>query len=312
MRTVAFVGGGSQIAKDLILAWAAEGRTGMQLYVRDLEAAEAWLKAKGLRGSCTASLHSDYGREDHDAVINFVGPGFPQHTADAGASVFDLTLQFDDMVLRGLRQRPDRRYIFLSSGAVYGSAGFQEPAGAGTMACVPVNAVTPKDYYGVAKLHAEARHRAQARLAITDLRVFNYFTRTQDLASRTFITDMLRAARDGAVFQASPDYIVRDYLHPQDFRRLVDCVLAAPPRNEALDCYTRQPVDKPTLLEAMRKEFGLQHVLTAAADVPVNATGLKPYYYSLNRKAAEIGYEPAYTALEGLLIESRAALGRGA
>lgn len=42
-------------------------------------------------------------------------------------SIFDVTLRFDEMVLNYLKNHPACRYLFLSSGAAYGS-GFNEPA----------------------------------------------------------------------------------------------------------------------------------------------------------------------------------------
>jgi nucleoside-diphosphate-sugar epimerase len=306
MRHVAILGASSQIARDLILSFAAQGEVEPLLYVRDVEATRQWLARHAL--SFAVAPYAEYGLVPHDAVINFVGVGDPQRAAAMGASIFSVTQQFDDLVMAGLRQHPERRYIFLSSGAAYGST-FLEPANADTVAHIAINALPPQEYYAVAKLHAEARHRSEPGLAITDLRVFNYFSRTQDLNARFFITDILRAIRDGVTLRTSADYMVRDFLHPSDFHRLVTCVLAAPPRNMALDCYTRAPVDKPALLAAMSEHFGLVAEIAPATAVAVNATGAKPHYYSLNRKAAEIGYQPVHSSLEGLLLESRAILG---
>ena len=35
----------------------------------------------------------------------------------------------------------------------------------------------------------------------------------------------------------------------------------------------------------------------------VNATGRKPFYYSENRDATQIGYSPRYDSLEGIIKE---------
>jgi hypothetical protein len=35
----------------------------------------------------------------------------------------------------------------------------------------------------------------------------------------------------------------------------------------------------------------------------MNATGKKPLYYSLNKKAADFGYEPQYSSMDGLIKE---------
>jgi nucleoside-diphosphate-sugar epimerase len=245
---------------------------------------------------------SGFGEQDFDAVINFVGAGDPAQIAAMGSSILDITLHFDGMVLNYLESHPACRYLFLSSGAAYGS-NFSEPARRDTPATIKINDLAPHEWYGVAKLHAECRHRAHPGLCIFDIRVFNYFSRSQDIDARFLITDMLRAIRDKTVLKTSPDYIVRDYLHPADFHALVNALLAAPANNAAVDCYSKAPIDKPSLLAAMRENFGLNYEVTDQP-VGINATGSKSHYYSENRRAAEFGYTPALTSLEGVLSEA--------
>ena len=225
-----------------------------------------------------------------------------------GNSIFEVTLRFDEMVLKYLKTHPACRYLFLSSGAAYGSS-FTEPARRDTPATIAINNLAPHEWYGIAKLYAECRHRALPDLAIFDIRVFNYFSRTQDIAARFLITDILRAIRDNAVLKTSPSYIVRDFLHPADFHNLVSALLAAPAANTAVDCYTRAAIDKPSLLKSMKDKFGLQYEVTEAG-TSVNATGSKTNYYSLNTKAADFGYQPTLTSLEGVLQETEAILQR--
>ncbi|MGK5057736.1 NAD-dependent epimerase/dehydratase family protein [Janthinobacterium sp. LB2P49] len=309
MKHVAILGASSQIAKDMIRLMAQQEDTCMQLYVRDLVPVQQWLGQLGLGGRCTLHLYEAYGQHEHDAVINFVGVGDPQRAAWMGASIFGITQQYDDMVMAGLMQHPHRRYIFLSSGAAYGST-FLEPAGPKTQAAISINSLTPQEYYSVAKLYAECRHRAHPELAITDIRIFNCFSRTQDIAARFFITDIVRAIRDNTVLQTSPDYMVRDFMHPEDFHQLVNCILNGPRRNGPVDCYTLAPVDKPTLLEAMQLQFGLQYEFVGTAATVVNATGTKPHYYSLNRQAEALGYLPVYSSLDCVTKETASILGR--
>lgn len=308
MSRIALLGASSKIARDLILSYAARGQAGrLLLYVRDVARAEQWLAAQGLAGQCTLREYGQYGSEAHDAVLNFVGIGDPVKTAQMGGDIFTITRQYDEMVLSALIDAPQRRYIFLSSGAAYGSR-FEQPADENTPAIVPLNAMGPQDFYGLAKLATEGRHRALPQFAITDLRVFNYFSRSQELEARFFITDILRAIRDGSVLRTSSGYMVRDYLHPQDFYQMVECVLAGPAQNQVLDCYSKEPVDKPALLQAMQERFGLQYEVVQEAGV--TATGAKPHYYSVNRRAAPLGYQPSLTSIEGIMLESAALLGR--
>jgi nucleoside-diphosphate-sugar epimerase len=72
-------------------------------------------------------------------------------------------------------------------------------------------------------------------------------------------------------------------------------------------CLQQAPIDKPTLLAVMQKEFGLQHEIVQMG-AGVNATGGKPHYYSLNTRAAGFGYFPALTSLQGVLEEAAHAL----
>ena len=307
MSSIAIVGASSQIAKDLIRSFAAAGRSALLLYVRNLDTTKAWVADQNLEAVCTVHGYEAYGELSHEVVINFVGVGDPQRAAEMGASILEITASFDDMVLTELARNPDRRYLFISSGAAYGNA-FAEPVTASTQAVVAINNIQPKDFYATAKLYAEVRHRARPNLAIIDLRVFNMFSNTQTIESRFFITDIVRAIRDQRTLQTTAEYVVRDFMHPDDFHRFVECLLAAPPANCAVDCYSREPIDKPALLQAMAERFGLCYEVVGDTTDRDNATGRKPYYYSLNRKASEFGYQPVWSSLDCILAETTAIL----
>ncbi|MBV5330123.1 MAG: NAD-dependent epimerase/dehydratase family protein [Chlorobium sp.] len=303
---IAILGATSQIARDLIVSFSAEADKHLHLFARRPEAVMKWLVSVGLPGRYPVDVFSGIANHEFDAVINFVGVGNPAQAVAMGNSIFDITLRFDELALNYLQIHPTCRYLFLSSGAAYGSD-FNEPVICNTTAVVAINNLAPQEWYGAAKLHAECRHRAHPEFPIIDIRVFNYFSRTQDLSARFLITDILRAIRDKAVLKTSPDYIVRDFLHPSDFSKLVSALLLAPAANAAVDCYSLAPIDKPTLLAAMQERFGLQYEITAGI-TSVNATGSKPHYYSLNTRAADFGYQPTLTSLDGVLCEAKAIL----
>lgn len=303
---IAILGATSQIAKDLIVSFSAMEDNHLHLFARRPAEVTNWLASVGLSGRYPADDFSKFGKQEFDAIINFVGSGNPAQTAAMGASILDVTLQYDEIALDYVRQHPDCRYMFLSSGAAFGSS-FDEPANENTKAVIAINDLKPQDWYAVAKLYAECRHRSLSHLPIVDIRVFNYFSRTLNISARFLITDILRAIRDKTVLKTSLDYIVRDFLHPSDFYQLVSALLLAPATNTVVDCYSRAPIDKPTLLEAMQEKFGLQYEMTAT-NTGVNATGSKPHYYSLNKRATDFGYQPSLTSLEGVLQESMAIL----
>ncbi len=303
---IAILGATSQIARDLIVSLSGATGNQLHLFARRTEEVSGWLAANGIAPRHSVGGFAEFGKQDFDAVINFVGAGDPAQIAKMGGEILDITLRFDEMVLEYLKTHPSCRYLFLSSGAAYGS-NFAEPARRETPAIIRINDLAAHEWYGVAKLHAECRHRAHPELHIIDIRVFNYFSRTQDIDARFLVTDMLRAIRDKTLLKTSSDYIVRDYLHPSDFYRLVASLLSAPATNAVVDCYSKAPVDKPGLLQAMQNEFGLRYEVSET-HATINATGGKPHYYSLNNRASEFGYQPQLTSTEGVLKEAAAML----
>jgi len=304
---IAILGATSQIAKDLIVSFSAEEGRQLHLFARRPDAVLTWLASSGLAGTYPVDDFSAFATQEFDAVINFVGVGDPAQAVALGNSIFDITLHFDAMVLDYLQTHPACRYLFLSSGAAYGS-NFNEPVKRDTPSIITINNLLPHEWYAVAKLHAECRHRAHPEFSIIDIRVFNYFSHTQELSARFLITDILRAIRDKQVLKTSSDYIVRDFLHPSDFHQLVSVLLSSSPAtNTAVDCYSRAPIDKASLLKAMKDGFGLQYEMTKSI-TNIRLTGAKPYYYSLNTRAADFGYIPACSSLEGVIKESEKVL----
>jgi len=303
---IAILGATSQLARDLIISLSDATWNQLHLFARRTEEVSGWLASNGMAGQHRVEGFAEFGKREFDAVINFVGAGDPAQIAKMGGEILDVTLRFDDMVLEYLKTHPSCRYLFLSSGAAYGSS-FAEPARRDTPAVIRINDLAAHEWYGVAKLHAECRHRAHPELHIIDIRVFNYFSRTQDINARFLVTDMLRAIRDKTVLQTSSDYIVRDYLHPADFYRLVTSLLTAPAANAAVDCYSKAPIDKPGLLQSMQSEFGLRYEVIKS-HAAINATGGKPHYYSMNKRAADFGYQPELNSLEGIIREAGAML----
>jgi len=299
MMRIAILGATSQIAKDLVLSFWAQSAHELVLYARRPLSVKEWLANVDLAERFPVHDFDAFNSDQHfDAILNFVGVGNPVQAVAMGASIFDVTLKYDEMALDYVRQHPHCRYIFLSSGAAYGSS-FDEPVDENTKAVIAINNLQPQDWYAVAKLHAECRHRSLPHLPIVDIRVFNYFSHTQDMSARFLITDILRAIRDKAVLKTSADYMVRDFLHPSDFFRLVNAILISPAVNVVVDCYSKAPIDKTTLLAVLQAQFSLQYEFIKTAP-GVNATGSKKNYYSLNKQAEDFGYIPGLNSLMGI------------
>jgi nucleoside-diphosphate-sugar epimerase len=284
---IAIMGATSQIARDFV---AGSHETEFHLFGR----------------SGGTKPYSEFGRDNYAAIINFVGVGDPTRARNMGADIFTVTREFDLLALDYLKAYPATRYIFLSSGAVYGH-GFAAPVTEDSMAAVPLNGLQPQDWYGAAKLYAEVLHRSHGG-TIFDIRVFNYMSRTLDLTARFLIADMINAVRAGSVFRTSNRPLTRDYLHPTDFRRMVQCCLAAPEgTNLALDCYSQAAIAKEELVALMTTAFGMKAEIADTGNI-VNATGEKPHYFSRNHRAAALGYAPAHSSHSAISEEVAAIL----
>ncbi len=226
-----------------------------------------------------------------------------------GGAIFGVTQEFDDLALRETAPPPGTALRSSCPAARPTAAASSSPAGPDTQATINLNALKPQDYYAVAKLHAECKHRALPEFAITDLRVFNYFSRTQDLDG-PFLHHRPAARRARrTVLQTSAGSMVRDYLHPQDFHQLVSCVLRAPAGNRAIDCYSAAPVEKQELLAAMAQRVrpalrGRRPPPWSTPPAPnriiIRSTGKPPNWR----------YHPAYSSLDGISAESAIILGR--
>lgn len=300
---IAIFGATSQIARDLIVSFAAFSNHELTLFARKPETVSRWLNSINLKYLYTIKDFEAFNfDDDYDAILNFIGVGNPAAAMAMGNSIFDVTLKYDDLALNYVKQHPSCRYIFLSSGAAYGE-NFYTPVKIDSMAVIPINNLQPQDWYSVAKLHAECRHRALHHLPITDVRVFNYFSHTQDMNARFFITDIMRAIRTKTILQTSDEPLVRDFIHPSDFFSLIGKILNSPKINVAVDCYSKAPVEKHVLLSAMQETFDLRYEIIQSAET-INATGNKTYYFSNNVRAADFGYKPTLTSLEAVMQEA--------
>jgi nucleoside-diphosphate-sugar epimerase len=266
-----------------------------------------WLGQHRIDGLAQVNSYHTFGTgKEYFAVINFVGIGDPIRALSMGSEILDLTYRFDSLALEYVQSHPNCRYLFTSSGAAYGSS-FETPVDEKSNAIFALNTLGQVDWYGMAKAYAECRHRAHSDLAIVDIRIFNYISDTQDLSAGFLVTDAIRAIRDKTVLMTSAERIVRDYLHAHDFCALIDAVLTSPPQNEVVDCYSKAPIEKVELLDALKESFGLRYDVSLVPKA-VNATGYKPSYYSLNRRATRFGYVPKFSSLEGILAATRVML----
>jgi len=272
------------------------------LFGRNVELLEKWVDSENLNARHQVQPYIAFNNsQEYHVIINFVGIGDPVKAKNMGSDIFKITEQYDDMALNYIKHHKQTKYIFLSSGAVFGGD-YQEPVNKNTVAMIDVNNLNPTDWYAIAKLYAEAKHRSLPNLSIVDVRVFNYFSHTQNMNARFLITDIVRSLKNKEVFRTSADNIVRDFITPPDFYHLIQTVIDYDPINTALDCYTNAPVAKLDLLLKLKEKFGLEYQIEKSINI-VNATGVKFNYYSTNTIAKSIKYNPKNNSLDGIIKE---------
>lgn len=299
---IGILGATSQIAKDLIASLLHEGEGNLVLFARKPGVVEQWLLQSGLGKQCEVKDINEFSNQfSFELIINFIGSGDPGKTEEIGKSIFDITLDFDRQVMDYLAVHPTCQYIFLSSGAAYGS-NFERPVENATHANFPINNIGPSDWYGISKFYAECRHRAAKNLAIVDIRIFNYFSHTQDMQSKFLMAEIVNTIESGVALKTSSDNIWRDYIGPADLLQLISKILNCGPINTSIDAYTKSPVDKFSLFEAIQESFPFKYSIEGSYKA-INATGKKANYYSLNYKAADFGYQPTKTSLDNILTE---------
>jgi nucleoside-diphosphate-sugar epimerase len=292
---IAIFGATSEIAKDLILSFSANDDHELVLFARRPQEVMEWLRRVNLSNRCSIHEFSSFKDvEKIDAILNFVGAGDPAKISELGNTILDITMYYDQLAVDYLKLNPHCRYIFMSSGAAYGSD-FSEPANENTKATFSINKLGLKDWYGVSKFYAECRHRALPNLPIVDVRIFNYFSSTQNINAKYLMADILRAIRNNEVLQTSEENIVRDYLGPNDFHQLIEKILKAAQVNIAVDCYSKTPISKFELLGVMHHDFGLQYKVNSETTTIYKNSKLN--YYSLNKVASKFGFLPCWDSL---------------
>jgi nucleoside-diphosphate-sugar epimerase len=288
---IAILGATGYVGRSLARRIAAATDQPLTLFARQPSrlADEAWRPAINL---------VDLARFDaggFDLVINAIGPGEPGQVRALGGQIVEISERWDRRVLATMG--PQTRYIYLSSGAIYGA--FDQPANADSELRLPINRLETMPPYTLAKLSAEARHRSVAR-PVLDLRIFAYADASVPQTARFFFCELAAAVARNTPFKTSRADMVRDYAGAAELWHLIAAWAAAGAPNCAADLYSAAPTSKSDILRAARERFGLA-VETDTAEQGAGVAGQKPVYASAYRIAETFGYRPRRTSLEIVL-----------
>jgi len=293
-----------------LAVWGATGHVGkaltvelvkrgvsLDIFVRDTAKGCEFLHKERLNNIGVFPI-TDFDAEGYNGVVNCIGIGSPDILARYPQRIFQITEEFDALLIKNAIKYPKCVFVNISSGAVYGTD-FENPASKQTISGFSPNDLNSNKYYGMAKLYSETKHRAIAESSIIDLRMFAFFSRFIDIDTRYFMTEICHSILDHTVFKTSEGDFTRDFIHPFDLAEMVmRCVSNG--GNTVYDLYSAAPVTKWDIIRYCAETFSLSYSVETVLDSP---TGEKSNYYSVFHNGEEIGYQPRYTALESLSDE---------
>lgn len=303
---IAILGATGHVGTCLAEGLGTDPRFAVVALARNQDKLRAMLDALPGGARCEGLPLDELERQSFDAIVNCIGEGDPGAIAADPGDVLVLTERIDARTMSYLLDHPAARLVNFSSGAAYGGA-FDTPVRDESPAAFPVNALGPSDAYGVAKLASEMRHRAASGLAITDLRLFGFFSRHIDASRRYFMNDVVAAVTSRNVLRTGAADVARDYVDPTDLTALVAAALTADRHNDVFDVYSTAAVRKSEVLLEFAQRYGLKYSIDPSLDTS-SATGHKLHYYSLSKRAERLGYTPRFSSIETLVRQTDAVL----
>ena len=293
---IGFFGASSQIAKGLIKQFSKNTQNYLTLFIRDYKKFSKWLTAQNIsKDNITIKQYSEFSLRDQiDVIVNCVGVGDPAKALKMTSSIQSITRHFDEIALNYLDINPKTKYFFLSSGIAYGNI-FSSPARSYAQQNINVYSTRPEDAYAISKVDAEKIHRNLIHLSIIDIRIFNYLSDDLDINSKFLISDALRAIKDGETLYTNHKNITRDYISPYDLYQLITKFIDLTSINTVVDAYSKEPIDKISLLNFLGENFGLHYEFRDSFEA-LNATGSKDNYYSKNFCAENYGFKPKFSS----------------
>jgi nucleoside-diphosphate-sugar epimerase len=300
---IALFGASSNIAQDVIFKlMAADFVDQIDLYSRNPSLVMNTLVKTKVTNKTNCLDYADFiSQKNYGFILNFIGLGCPQKILERESELIDIADYYDELIISHLKKYQPCGYIYLSSGAVYGTDFHQPVPKIGKQIADATNGHDLSSYT-ISKIRCELRHRALSNIPIIDLRIFSYFSARHSLNTKLFMAEICNSIKLGKLLHIEPEPMVRDYIHPGDFYKILELIMVAPPRNGVIDCYSKAPIEKIKLLEIMASRFNLQYKTKALGSKP-EFYNRKEHYYSLVRTAEDLGYSPRYTSEEALINE---------
>jgi len=292
---IAILGATGHIAKSLIYSYKDEPNINLFLFSRTIEKVISFTNEISVK-NCVIKSYEHFNDFQYTSVINCTGIGNQAVLESKPYEVFFVTEEIDLLIIKYLNNHPQTTYVNFSSGAVHGTA-FNKSVQDDARTCIDVNNLTVSDYYGIAKINAEAKHRSMQDFNIVDLRIFGFYSRFIEHDRPYLLSEILNAIKSKEVFVTSRSNIIRDYIHPNDLAALVKKCMGYEKINTAFDVCSKEPIAKFDILDYFKSSYALKYEVDQNSNIS-SITGTKVNYFSESKKMREIGFKPYYTALE--------------
>jgi nucleoside-diphosphate-sugar epimerase len=295
------------IGRSLASALVREGHSGGILaFSRDPARARVKMDEFRIPESVIPISYDSLWGEACDVLINATGIGSPRVLRAGPRAIYGACESIDQLLVSYLSSYPSCRVFSLSTGAVYGVQ-MGEPISDAMSVSYDPNRLVNANHYALAKLVSEAKHRAYPEYAITDLRVYAFFSRDVDVGEDFLLSQIAARLRDGQTLETAPGDMTRDFITAHDLLGAIRFLSERPQENAVYDIRSRAIVAKSTLLAHCEREFGLKWSISGS--VQDSPTGSKNAYYSINDSLEQIGFISKYDSLGGIDLEMRAFLG---
>lgn len=299
MKNIAILGASGYIGRSIISELTSIDGSTVYLFSRSKEKLVSFVEGLSIVDGKTQILeYDDFIKYSYDLVINCTGIGNPSILKKEPHAIFEVTEYFDNLIIQYLKSNLETTYINLSSGAVYGINN-TEPVSEETKFQLNINNISSADYYSIAKINSEAKHRSLKDLNIVDLRVFSFFSRFVDINVGFLLSDIVKDLKNNQVFQTSSTDITRDFITPIDLVQAIKCVANQKVINDYFDVYSLTHVTKFEVLKYFKEKFGLKYEIVENNQV-ISPTGNKNEYFTKNKKLGSLGYVPRYSSLSGI------------
>ena len=295
---VAILGSTGHIAQNLIFYFSQNKGYELFLFSRNKNKIKKNISKYPLDFHFHIKNYNNFKKFYYDVIINCVGISNPKTVNANKVPILRITEQYDNLILGYLEKHKSTLYIFISSGAAYGKE-FPKAVTDITYAKFNINNLTHGDFYSIAKINAEAKHRSLKHLNIIDLRIFTFFSSFLDVHDSFLMSEIVSSLKNKKILYTNSIDITRDYVHPSDLYTLIKKCIKNP-TNDVFDVYSKKPISKFEILKSISKRFGLKYVIKKDLKF-FQPTGIKKNYYSKSTKAKKIEYKPKYSSLETIL-----------